>query len=391
MKLWGKEPEIADAASSASGWQTSRQEQMKEVLRTLSRERGVDRAGVWLEDGEDGEPAKHGRMRGLLWDRAQPETPAEWNQLSPEDALPDEMLRAPRMMEQDIEGAAKQVIFGPLVELRRALWVPIGTAERLRGVLLVGSRSKGAALPRLRAAEVASGLALALQAAEHERLAARHLADLDLMRNTLEALSAGEPPDQLLLKLLDTFSGAPGTGGLGTIFAALGLAGAEVTSEGESAVTFPWQSGDPTALRGLQSPPVAGVWKKALREKRVSGAEARFSWDRGGGLRIVAVPVKSGGKAAAVLVAGLPRAKASLAALERIEFRETVVAAILERKRGADREAEQAALQQALLESPSEAAVLLESDGTLAGISRAARDILGAGAPGQLFAAFFPK
>src|SRR5579885_2720450 len=335
MKLWGKEPEIADAASSASGWQTSRQEQMKEVLRTLSRERGVDRAGVWLEDGEDGEPAKHGRMRGLLWDRAQ------------------------RMMEQDSEGAAKQVIFGPLVELRRALWVPIGTAERLRGVLLVGSRSKGAALPRLRAAEVASGLALALQAAEHERLAARHLADLDLMRNTLEALSAGEPPDQLLLKLLDTFSGAPGTGGLGTIFAALGLAGAEVTSEGESAVTFPWQSGDPTALRGLQSPPVAGVWKKALREKRVSGAEARFSWDRGGGLRIVAVPVKSGGKAAAVLVAGLPRAKASLAALERIEFRATVVAAILERKRGADREAEQAALQQALLESPSEAAVLL--------------------------------
>jgi signal transduction histidine kinase/CheY-like chemotaxis protein len=391
MKLWGKEAETAGAASGATGLPTSRQEQMTEVLRALSRERGVDRAGVWLEGGEEEEPAKHGRMRGVLWDRAEPETPAGWNQLSPEDALPGEMLRAPRIIEQDIEGSAKQVIFGPLVELRRALWVPIGTAERLRGVLLVGSRSKGAALPRLRATELASWLAMALQAAEQERLAARHLADLDVMRNTLEALSAGEPPDQLLLKLLDTFSEAPGTKGLGTRFAALGLAGAGRASDGENAVTFPWQSGDPNALRGLQTPPVAGVWRKALREQRVSGADAQFSWDRGGGLRVVAVPVKRGGKTAAVLVAGLPRAKASLATLERIEFRAAVAAAILERKRAAERDAEETALQQALLESPSEAAVLLESDGTLAGISRAARDILGQGTPGQPFAAMFPK
>lgn len=390
MKLRGKKTELADA-SSVAGVQTSREEWMKDALRTLSQERGVDRAGIWLEDEEDSEPAKRERMRGLLWDRAQPETPAEWNQLSPEDALPPEMLRSPRIIEQDIEGSAKQVIFGPLVELRRALWAPIGAPDRLRGVLLVGSRGKAAALARVRVKDVASRLGLALQAAEQERLATQRLADLDLMRNMLEALNAGEPPDELLSRLLRTVSEAPGPRGLGARFAALGLAEQGVAAEGESAATFVWQSGDATALSGLHSPPVASVWRKALREKRVSGAEARFSWERAGGLRIVAVPVKRGSEAAAILVAGLPRARASLAALERIEFRATLVAAILERKRAAEREAEQAARQQALLESPSEAAVLLESDGSIAGISQAARDVLGEGTPGQPFAELFPK
>ena len=392
MKLWGKKTETPSAFAGtecAAGRAGTVDEWTKEVVQALASEAGVDRIGLWMESPGTLADAVPHTLMGAVWDREQPDTPAEWRHLSPEAALPADMIRKPRPIEQDFENSSERTFFGPLVGMRRALWVPLEASPRLRGVLLVGSRSKNVALPRARAEFVSSRVALALQAAEQKTLADQRFADLELLRQSLERMNTAMSIDSLQANVLHSCTEAASRGGLGAAFAALGVCSRNSHAE-DAAPAFLWQSGDPAALRGLNSQPVAGVWQKALREVMVAGSETRLPWDRSAATRVIAVPVRIGAETAAVLVIGLPVAQASLAVLERVEFRATLAATLLERERRTKREAEQSERQRTLLESASEAAILLESDGAIAGLTAGAKQLLGASAsPGVFFPALF--
>ena len=81
-------------------------------------------------------------FRGIVADRDGQATPSEWERLSPEAPLPVELLNDGQSVEQELNGAPDQLILGALVDLRRAVWVPVEIGGRLRGVLLAGVRKE---------------------------------------------------------------------------------------------------------------------------------------------------------------------------------------------------------------------------------------------------------
>ena len=67
---------------------------MREALHSLSRDGCADRIGVWLEqDSLPGtDPLAAACLRGMLWDAEGEDTPDEWQKLSLEPPLPQELL-----------------------------------------------------------------------------------------------------------------------------------------------------------------------------------------------------------------------------------------------------------------------------------------------------------
>jgi nitrogen-specific signal transduction histidine kinase len=60
-------------------------------------------------------------------------------------------------------------MIGPLLDLRRAVWVPLEHRGRLRGILLAGRRSKHGKLPMESLESAASELALAIELQEEQQ------------------------------------------------------------------------------------------------------------------------------------------------------------------------------------------------------------------------------
>ena len=108
-------------------------------------------------------------FHGLVWDRENAETPKEWTNLSVEPPLPEELLFRGKSVEQDLEDTPDQPIIGALVELRRALWIPIEREAQLKGVILAGTKRKQLVFSRARAESIAAELALALGIEEEQR------------------------------------------------------------------------------------------------------------------------------------------------------------------------------------------------------------------------------
>ena len=127
----------------------ARHELIREAIYFLLASAKADRIGVWMESaGQQHVPGRgFVEFRGIVADRDGEATPPEWERLSLEAPLPVELLNAGKSLEQDLGGARDQIILGALVEIKRAIWVPVATGGRLRGVLLAGSHKKRGALP----------------------------------------------------------------------------------------------------------------------------------------------------------------------------------------------------------------------------------------------------
>src|SRR5262249_38095227 len=143
MKLWSKKPieekasRLGVAAVAASG--TPPEEWIREALPQIADSPEVERIGVWLETDSVSDAPPHELFRGLVWDRASA-APAEWQHLSTEAPLPQSVLDGTSIVEMDLGVAPPSAVLGPMLELRRALWAPIQTNGRLRGLILAGSR-----------------------------------------------------------------------------------------------------------------------------------------------------------------------------------------------------------------------------------------------------------
>ncbi|MDP9340223.1 MAG: hypothetical protein M3P45_15285 [Acidobacteriota bacterium] len=405
MKGWGRKsefPAVVEVARAASEG-LPRPELLRKTLLALAGDGRADRIGVWLESADmsgteelDGYAAT--TFRGVVWDRESENLPAEWRCLSPQAPLPQELLTAGHSVEFDQDTLP---MIGPLLELRRALLVPVGRPGRLRGVLLAGSRHKHAEIPAGLFESAASELALAMKLDEEHQLSAARQADLWVVKHMLADMSATREPGQILADLVDSCTLSPASGnGLGAIFAAIGclpegrgiarhgIQGREIDGAAQS-LDFLWKSEDQVWSNTLESPTSAVIWRRALAERRLTTGNSGTPLPRSrtprhspraparAFLHIVAIPLEYDGRPGGVLVAGLAPETASPAMVERLELRAALAATALGSWKRHNEEMRLAAWKKSLLDNYEQATVLLDEEGGITAMSAATCRLLG--------------
>jgi signal transduction histidine kinase len=386
---------------------TDKADLVRGAVQALLAAADVDRAGVWIDEADvDGGSSGLPVFRGVVWERGGADTPSEWERLSLE-ALPwFDPLTGGRTVQQDLDGTREQLMLGALLELRRAVWAPVESRGRLRGVLLAGTRRKNGALPLARVEAFSAELALAIELEEERRLARQRQADLNISRRLLAELAASGPIDSIFTRLVDGCTeAAPGGDGLGAVFAILRTrVGPEVLSahlsqqafespSGRSAMASrssvrgnaapSWQSGEAAWLHAMNSSSFANVWQCAddARDTIVIANGSGLPWPRADVARIVAVPLFASREAVGTLVAGLRAGPAAQRGVERLEFRAELAATALAQRQCIAALSLERKRQQAILDSDSTARIIVETGGRLGAMSRSAQELLRRDAP----------
>ena len=387
--MWARQKKQVDerswrGAARAGLAGAPREELMREAIHSLSKDGRADRIGVWLEQdsptGADGHEAAC--LRGMIWEAEGEDTPDEWEKLSLEAPLPQELLAAGKSVEQELDVSQdrppNQPMIGPLVGLRHALWTPIEGRGHLRGVLLTGTRRKQAAMPRDLAQSVAAELALALEFEMEQRFARERQADVRLSKQILGALAGSASAEEILSQLVASCTEESADGsGAGASFAVLGHRPARAPILGSPPeMEFAWESGDTDWTRAIAREPLSSLWRAALDAGQVLGEEPPASWAKAGLARLVAIPLLSATETLGVLVAGISQKTASLATLERLELRASLAVSALERRRQRAEQIRRTARRHALLEFSPEPTVLLDARGNIANLNRSARILL---------------
>ncbi len=354
------------------------------ALEELAQETALDRVGIWLEPSPDAEDASGAVVfSGAVWERNGSNLPREWRKLSAEAPLPREVLTGKNSVEYELKGATVLPMLGPLVELQRALWVPVNGHHNLAGLILAGSREHNGPLPRAKVERIATELGLLLEIEEERRLARERQEDLTLWRRVQDLLQQPEVSESLLNELAESCAVEKGKSGAGAVFAMIaerkaGLPVNTPAAAGEAdRLLLRAQTGDPAWTHSLEDGPLENLWRQAVDTGRVCGAEAdRLPLARKIS-RIVAIPMEFDGGLNGVLLAGLPRRRGSLSVLVRLELRALLAAQVFERRNRSERASSEEAQKRALLESMEEPVVIMDPQGVIRGMSRGARQLTG--------------
>src|SRR3989475_11562128 len=140
---------VAEAAIAGA----SREELIQAAMQQLRDQLRADRLGVWLA-----EASGPGDFRGIVWASQQEPTPASWTRLSPEISYFLKPLTAAERSAQSsfpvtaerstLDISPDTPILGPLVEMRRALWVPVERHGHWQGLLVAASSIQHGVFPR---------------------------------------------------------------------------------------------------------------------------------------------------------------------------------------------------------------------------------------------------
>jgi signal transduction histidine kinase/ActR/RegA family two-component response regulator len=329
MWVWGNTQEreggtIGVARAAVEG--RVQQDLLKEAIKTLLANGQADRVGIWVENADSGiaDSGQHTSFRGIVAEKDGEATPAEWSRLSPQPPLPAELLESLRTVEQDVDDSPDKPMIGALIEMRRALWVPLRVHAHLRGMLFAGCRKKQARLPRALLESVAAELALVMELEDERRLGRERHQD---SRRMLAALTSLESPSDVLAGIVkDCTHKGDHQVEPSAVFAAIGcLVDSPKTRKSSihpppQSMRFAWQSGAAAWIRALESEELSGVWRRALESHHVAGSEPGIASSHGEVARVVAFPLEAAGETLGALVAGVRRSTASLAALERLEL-----------------------------------------------------------------------
>jgi signal transduction histidine kinase/CheY-like chemotaxis protein len=387
MRVWGKAtrgPEHTIGVPRAAVEGKGPHELLSQAVQTLLAS-GADRVGAWLESAvkSSSDPGQIDSFRGIVADKESDSTPAEWSRLSPEPPLPQELLVGFQTVEQEIGEPPGGVMIGTLIEMRRALWVPLVLHGHLRGILFAGQRKRQAHLPRTLLESVAAELTLALELYDERRLGRERQQDAHCVRTVLAALAGPAPMGDILTDILQacTLEGA-NESGPAAVFAAIGRPlesrnMQEVSQAPNHTMCFAWVSGDAAWARALESKPLSEVWQRALESHKVAGIVPGAIVLDERVARVVAFPLYAAGESLGVLVAGLPQTNASVAALERLELRATLATATLLRQKRKEETAERELQQHALLEAVGAFTVRIGADGTVKQLSGADNILFG--------------
>ncbi len=383
---------------------TEKADLVRGAVQALLAASDVDRAGVWIDEGEIDSRSPRGWpvLRGLVSDRSGEDAPSDWARLSLE-ALPSlEPLITGRSIQQDLDGTRDQLMLGALLELQRAVWAPVGARGQFRGVVLAGTRRKRGQLPLAQVEAISAELSLAIELEEERRLARQRQADINATSRLLSELTSSGPIDSIFTRLVDGCTEtAPAGDGLGAIFAILRIRSEFISnvapsarqpvsqrngrwsiassSAGRNGATPCWQSGDAAWLHAMDRSPLVSIWQRAAdaRNTIVVGSGSGLPWPRADVSRILAVPLFASREPVGTLVAGLRSGPATQRDVERLEFRGELAAAALAQRQSAAALVLERKRQQAIVESDSSAKIILESGGRLGAMSSGAQELLG--------------
>ena len=385
MRVWGKAPighkeTVAVARAALAG--KSRRELLKEAIKTLLSDAHADRVGIWVECTEEaqwsGGPVHS--FRGIVAEKEGDATPLEWSRLSPQSPLPSELLVGLQTIEQDLSELRDAPLIGALVEMRHVLWVPVAARGHLRGVVFAGTRKKQAHMPRALLESVAAELALTMELDDERGLGRERQ---ESMRRAVAAFVGSAPPNEILAGIVKELTQPGGARGP-NVFAAIGrlvdAPGArKIAVPTAPSIRFTWQSGAAPWIRALENEEFSGVWRDALVSRHVVGAEPRNASSSPGDVaRVVALPLEADGQSLGVLVVGMRKDTASLAALERLELSAALAGAVLLQVKRSEEAAERDLRQHALFVLLGATTVVVADDGTIVGHSENAPSLLGA-------------
>jgi len=366
-----------------------REQLLQAALKALRQDTRAERIGIWLEPdlSHVSENRSAGTFYGIAWDRSfQEHCPPEWKVFSLEPFLPGHLLEEGKPFEQDLPDSGGNPVIGQLLWLRRALWVPVATRNRVTGWILLGSRGRPLASSLEPAKATAAELALAIDAEDQLRTVRVQNGDLALARQILETGEKSSPFEASLATLLaDCVVPSAAVDGAGAAFAAIGALRPPGAITSSSTIDFRWRAGDETWTSAVDTYPLAKVWRRAVESRRIIGSEAPAAWPQSDVVRVVALPLEADGQLLGVLVAGLSRQAMSLSTVERLELHARLAAFLIVRGQRQEEESRRAGVEQALLEFVTEPVFLLDDEGRIAAASRGARALLGnAGQPEAL-------
>jgi signal transduction histidine kinase/CheY-like chemotaxis protein len=263
------------------------------------------------------------------------------------------------------------------VGLRRALWVPVADSTHVKGLILLGSKSKPLSSSAERANFLAAELGLALAMEGRLQDARIRTADLGLVRRILEASPETFSKDMLLNFLVaDCVQHSDNGESPGAAFAVIGcLQTPKENFSASSAVDFRWRDGDDAWTRAVKTDPLAKLWRRALETHKVIGGDPPGIWSPVSVARVVAFPLEAEGQLLGTLVLGLPDDATSIATLDRLELRARLASFALLRRKQQEEEAQRARAEQNLLDLVNDPLLLLDPSGKIAATSRGAREL----------------
>ncbi len=344
---------------------------------------GMARCGAWLEPSprEEARAGLPGVLRGEVCETAEGSGFGEWTLLSLAPPLPLERLSAGETVEFRKAGDSKEPIAGPAMGMRRGIWIPVIARCELRGVLLLAATEGEGVLPRGVAEEVAQELALALEWQELSRLAGERKAEMDLCARIQAEIASGAAGDPLLQAIAESCTQRGGPAEVGAIFALIGerrtgLAVADPAgARAEERLIVRVLSGESAWAHSVEQGPLEMFWRRAVETGQTICAEANSLPLAREIARIVAIPLVQEGTAQGVLLAGVPRWRANLEIMERLERRAVLAAGVLQQEARREQRGRVEAWQQALLASSDTPVLLLDPRGFLRGVSRGAAKI----------------
>ena len=332
----------------------------------------AERAGIWLAPpvGQTDD------WKGRVENRNRDATPPEWSRLDPSLSFLRPSFESGTALSQSLDGRGGLEMFGPLLGMQHALWIPLRVGARTFGVALT-------AWSQLRTLEdgdlqrIADDLSLALaqradaeswQAGDSE-LAFRS----QIQKNILGGVSAKQILETLARRAVQS---------AGCVFFQLGL-----WREGN--VHFEIYKGRPDAEQCSQEEPVRQIWKKAMEERRTIGTSVSAfprepshppselgQW-KNQASRLVAIPLLADKEVLGIVVSGIAAGQESLANLERLESYALLAAMALSAEARQLRESALQASQATRLESTPDPILMVDRDGVVRNASQAARKMLG--------------
>ena len=361
--------------------EVGRTEWVFEAIQDLKAASDAQRIGVWLEEnGNFEEPGNPSRIfRGEVWDEVIGSGVLEWTRLTIDAPLPLATLKSGLSCEYQIEQPHSGPILGPQLQLSRVLWVPVVVR---RALVMAGTLDKKKQLPCAEAERVAGQLELLVELDEERRLAAGRKADMEFGLRINRLLSENQSTNMILGQLVESCTRGESVGGAGTVFALIGerksgVAPAPMSRKGtEHHLEVRAPSGDGAWAHGVNARPLESLWRQALEDGRTAVGEVDPLPLAKDISRIVAVPIEVGNNVKAVLLAGLPKKRATLDALDRLNWRAALAAEVLEQEQRNHAGLQQQVWRKALLESSEEPMVLIDSQGLIAGMSHGAQELL---------------
>ncbi|HEY1468067.1 MAG TPA: hypothetical protein VGF61_03420 [Candidatus Acidoferrum sp.] len=277
---------------------TTREEWIRAATEELKSCAGISRIGVWLEPPTAiAERDDSLVFRGLVWDRESEGLPKEWTRICADAPLPSELLDGGKSVEWSSGGLEFGALLGPVLEMERALWVPVMKRRMLCGLLLLATREKRKALPKAAAECVAAELGLLVELEEERRLARERQADLGLIQKMQGLLAAEECAGNILMLLAASCTNEAPESSAGAVFALIGerhgglpVPAPSDAGDAEQLVVL-GQSGDVAWVHSVDHGPLENLWRQAVESRRVAGGPAERLPLAKEISRIVAIPL----------------------------------------------------------------------------------------------------